>query len=117
MVFLGLVVIVLGVVASAVAWYGRSAYFVGVKDGKVTIFKGRPGGFLWFQPTLVEEKPLALDDVLPAKQDELRKGKEEGSKAAADRYVNNLRQEAAQLATPSTTTSITTPTSTPVPPP
>ncbi|MGH9222787.1 MAG: hypothetical protein ACRD2W_03055, partial [Acidimicrobiales bacterium] len=106
---------VLGVVAGSVAWYGRSAYFVGLADGnQVAIYKGRPGGFLWFQPTLVDRKDLTLDDVLPAKHDELRTGKEEPSKADADRYVNNLRLTASQ-ATSTTTTTVTTPTTTTAP--
>jgi serine/threonine protein phosphatase PrpC len=103
LLFVSAFLAVLGVVAASITWYGRSAYFVGVSDGQVAIFKGRPGGFLWFEPTLVERKPLTLADVLPAKVHELRRGKEEGSKADADRYVNNLRQEAALRAATTST--------------
>jgi hypothetical protein len=62
---------------------------------------------------LVERKPLTVDDVLPAKVDDLRSGKEEATKADADRYVNNLRQEAAQRR--SQATSTTTPPPNPSP--
>jgi PPM family protein phosphatase len=96
-------------VAASLAWYARSAYFVGVDGDQVAIFRGRPGGFLWFEPTLVDRKELRIDDVVPAKVDELRAGKEAPSKADADRYVNNLRQEAAQLWAATSTTSTTEP--------
>lgn len=102
--FLTCVVGVLGVVAASVAWYARSAYYVGVDGDQVAIFRGRPGGFLWFEPTLVDRKELSIADILPAQADELRVGKEEPSKADADRYVNNLRQEAAERRAATTTT-------------
>ncbi len=107
--FLLLVVAVFGAVAVSVAWYARSAYFVGVDGDRVAIFRGRPGGLLWFDPTLQERKPLTLDDVLPVHHSELRAGKEQASKAAADRYVNRLRQEFEERrAVPPTTTTTTT---------
>lgn len=106
--FMACFVGVLGIVAASVAWYARSAYYVGVDGEQVAIFRGRPGGFLWFEPTLVDRKELEIADVLPAKLDELRAGKEEPSKADADRYVNNLRQEAAERRTATTTTTTTT---------
>jgi PPM family protein phosphatase len=110
-VFVILVLAVLAVSVGSVAWYARSAYFVGVAGDQIAIFKGRPGGILWFEPTLVERKPLRVEDILPAKVDELRAGKEEATKADADRYVNNLRQEAAQSREATSTTTATTPAS------
>ena len=107
--FLVLVVAVFSAVVVSVAWYARSAYFVGVDGDRVAIFRGRPGGLLWFDPTLQERKPLTLDDVLPVHHSELRAGKEQPSKAAADRYVNRLRQEFEERrAVPPTTTTTTT---------
>lgn len=93
-VFVTLMAAVLAVVPASLAWYGRSAYFVGLDGDAVTIYKGRPGGFLWFKPTVEKPHVLTIDQVPPAKLDELRSGKEEASRADADRYVNNLRQQA-----------------------
>jgi hypothetical protein len=107
-VFVFAVLAVLAVSFGSVAWYARSAYFVGLAGDQVAIFKGRPGGILWFEPTLVERKPLRVEDILPAKVDELRAGKEEPTKADADRYVNNLRQEAAERRASATTTTAPT---------
>lgn len=41
-----------------VAAYARSGYFVGFQRDDVVIFKGRPGGVLWFDPTV--ERPTQL---------------------------------------------------------
>ena len=105
-VFVALMVAVLAVVPASLAWYGRSAYFVQLDGDKVSIYKGRPGGFLWFEPTRVKQGVLAADQVPAAQRDEVRSGKEEPSLAAADRYVNNLRDQ-------STTTIPTAPTTPP----
>jgi protein phosphatase len=102
---------VLGVAVWAVAWYARSAYFVGLDNDQVAIFRGRPGGLLWFDPTLVEHKAQPTGaELLPAQRSELQAGHEVGSKKAADRYVNNLRQEVeARRAPPPTSTTLTPP--------
>ena len=98
-VFVVALLAVVGAAVSAVAWYARSTYYVGLDGDQVAIFKGRPGGLLWFEPTLEERKRPTGADVLPAAR-ELDAGHEEPTKADADRYVNNLRQEAARRAAP-----------------
>ncbi|HEX2048654.1 MAG TPA: Stp1/IreP family PP2C-type Ser/Thr phosphatase, partial [Acidimicrobiales bacterium] len=104
-VFLVAVLAVLGAAVWAVAWYARGAYFVGLDGEQVAIYRGRPGGLLWFDPTLVEYKAQPTGaELLPAQRIELEAGHEVSSKAAADRYVNNLRQEVeARRAPPPTT--------------
>jgi PPM family protein phosphatase len=89
---------ILAVIMGAFAWYARSTYYVGVDGDRVAIFKGRPGGLLWFEPTLHERKPLTTADVLPARLPDLRAGHQVATKADADRYVNEIRQEAARAA-------------------
>ena len=106
-----LVGIVLGTVA-AVGWYARSTYYVGFAGDQVAIYKGRPGGVLWFKPTLRERKPLTRAEVPAAFLPALEKGKEVDSKAEGDRYVTNLRdihaREEEERTTGSTTTAATT---------
>jgi hypothetical protein len=79
----------------------------------VAIYRGRPDGLLWFDPTLVEHKaqPTAAE-LLPAQRVELEAGHEVSSKAAADRYVNNLRQEVEARRAPPTSTTLVPPTTT-----
>ncbi|MCA1692797.1 MAG: hypothetical protein LC733_11590, partial [Actinobacteria bacterium] len=92
--FLAVFLAVLGLGAASIVWYAQGSYFVGIDGNQVAVFKGRPGGFLWFEPELVERKNITVEQILPAAVDDLRAGKEEASKADADRYVNNLQQEA-----------------------
>jgi serine/threonine protein phosphatase PrpC len=117
-VFVFAIVAVVGTALYAMAWYARGAYYVGLDSEQVAIFRGRPGGMLWFDPTLVERKQQpAGAELLPAQRVELEAGHEVSSKAAADRYVNNLRQEVeARRATTTTTTLVPPTTTTSVPP-
>ncbi len=112
--FLVVLLAIVGVGVVAVGWYARNTYYVGLDGDRVAIFKGRPGGLLWFEPTLQERKPLTTNDVLPARLPDLRAGREEATKADADRYVNYLREEAAGRTAPG---SIPTTTTVPVTPP
>ena len=104
------VVVALSLVA--VGWYARHTYYVGLDKGQVAIFKGRPGGLLWFGPTLDRRTTLAEKDVPPSRLADVKAGKEEATRAEAQRYVNALRQEAAAQ-----TTTTTLPPAAPAPPP
>ncbi len=109
--FLAAFAIVIAVGVLAISWYARSTYYVGLDGDRVAIFKGRPGGFMWFEPTLQERKTLTTSEIFPSRVTELRAGKEEPTKAAADRYVNQIRQEGAARV-PTTTTTAPAPTTT-----
>jgi PPM family protein phosphatase len=85
---------VLLVVVAAVGWYARKTYYVGLSGTHVVIFKGRPGGLLWFEPSVEQRQDLRVDDVLSARRPDLRAGHSEPSLASAQRYVTRLRQEA-----------------------
>jgi protein phosphatase len=118
-VFVLVLAVLLGGVAGAIAWYARSAYYVGVDGKRVAIFQGRPGGLLGIDPTLKERTDLAVADVAPARRDDLAAGKEVPSLSAARVYVANLKDEAASLLPPPTTTTTTAappPAGTPPPP-
>jgi protein phosphatase len=113
--FIVAVVAVLVLAVAAITWYARGSYFVGVRSGNVTIFRGRPGGFLWVKPTVVDRTELKLADVPPARQSHLREGQPETTLRAARHYIDNLRNEAEQLSLTTTTTTAPPPppTSTP----
>jgi PPM family protein phosphatase len=113
------IVLVALVVAAlvAVAAYARGSYFVTLglpgtappsplttrASRPLVIEKGRPGGLLWFEPTIVERTQVLSDEVLPSRLPQLRDGQVEPSLAAARTFVSNLVKEAAQAA-PQTTT-------------
>lgn len=103
--FLVLLLAVLGAAAGAVGWYARRTYYVGAVGDEVAIFKGRPGGLLWFDPTVEQRTGLALTDVPEARRDDVRDGHEVSDLEAARRYVANLRDEAQASRTFGTTPS------------
>jgi serine/threonine protein phosphatase PrpC len=91
--FVTAVIVVVGGAIGALAWYARSSYFVSVSRGKITIFQGRPGGVLWFQPTLAERTSYTTSSVLPYELVELRAGQLEPSLGRAREYISNLVAE------------------------
>jgi protein phosphatase len=113
--FLLLLVLVLGGAGAAVGFYARGSYFVGLDEGRVAIFKGRPGGLLWFSPTVEERTQLTEAAVPPARTDDVRSGHAVASLDEARRYVANL--EATPGATAPTDDTTTTTSTTPEPTP
>ncbi len=82
--------VVVGGGVACVAWYARSSYFVSLKAGHIAIFRGRPGGVLWFQPTLSDLTTYSASAVLPYNLQSLRSGQLEASLGDAHQYVQNL---------------------------
>ncbi len=113
--------LVLGGAVASVAWYARSAYFVTIMHGHIAILQGRPGGVLWFQPTLTHLTIYSAASVLPYDLQSLKSGQLEPSLGQADQYVKNLvaAKEEAELAdqppprgAPTSTSTKSTPTTT-----
>ena len=111
--FAVVVLLVLGAAAAAVGIYARGSYFVGIQGDEVVIFKGRPGGLLWWSPTVEERTGLLVSDIRPSRAEDLRQGKEEASLGDARRYVRNVREEGAPPGPP----PLTPTTAPPVPAP
>ena len=108
--FLVVLLLVLAGAAGAIGFYARGAYFVGLDEGNVAIFKGRPGGLLWFAPTVEERTTLTEASVPAARKDDVANGHTVASLEEARIYVNNL--EAIPRPTETTTTTTTAPTAT-----
>lgn len=115
--FVLVLLLIVGGAFAAVAFTARGTYFVGLDDERVTIFKGRPGGLLWFRPTVEEPTDLTAEDVRASRLDDLREGKEQPTLGAARQYVDNLRDERSPVTTTTTTAPPTTTTAPPAPPP
>ena len=101
LLFVILFVVVLAGAAAAVGYYARNTYYVGFKNDAVVIFKGKPGGVLWFKPTVEEVTVIHRNEVVPAQVDRVEAGHEESTLQGAHDYVTNLT-------TTTTTTSTTT---------
>ncbi|HUZ44440.1 MAG TPA: PP2C family serine/threonine-protein phosphatase [Acidimicrobiales bacterium] len=105
--FVVALIVVLGGAVAAVVWYARGGYYVGLSGTQVTIFKGRPGGVLWFKPTVAQRTDVTTAQVLSSSLPQLQSGMEEPSLTNAHQYVANL-VSAYEAATPSPTTTTTT---------
>ena len=53
------IVVVLGVAVGAVGWYARRSYYVDLHQGRVTVFKGVPGGLAGWDPTIARRTAIA----------------------------------------------------------
>lgn len=91
--FMVALLVVLGLGAFGVGWYGRSGYFVGLKGSNLIVFKGRPGGVLWIKPTVADATGVTTDQVLPRHLPALQSGVEESSLGSAVKYVDSLVSE------------------------
>lgn len=99
----------------SITWFAENSYYVGVDDGEVTIFKGRPGGVLWIEPEIEEGTGMSIEDVPVARRDAIRTGKQHASLEAARDYVANI-EELLESQRPSVaTTTPTIPTTTTIP--
>ena len=107
-VFWSALVAILLAVVVVVGVYARSGYFIDfTKDDTVAIYRGRPGGVLWFDPTVDTETSLTGDE-LPA--DILRdvvSNRTFGSASQAAKFLA-LVQQAVMNATTTTVPSTTT---------
>ena len=91
--YCGALVLLLGLAAIGVGWYARSGYFVGLTGNRITIFQGRPGGVLWFQPTVADATAVTTDDIESRHIPTLAAGQQEPSLTAARQYVDRLVAE------------------------
>lgn len=91
-----------------IAYQARNAYFVGYDGDRVAIFKGRPGGLLWFNPTFEADGDLVRASVPASRTDQVDAGHTVSSVGEARQFIDNLRQQYLDENPPSTTTTTTT---------
>ena len=108
-VFMLVFVAVLGGAAGVVVWFNNASFFVGLDRGHVAIFQGRPGGLLWFKPSVVERTTLKPTDLLASNVVYLEQGMEESSYQAARNLVHDLSLERSRVTPDQVTTTTTTP--------
>lgn len=85
------VLVLLGGGVAAATVYARNAYFVAFDEqGQVTIFRGRPGGFLVFQPETVETTDLVVADLDAVGNEQVSAQTVVSSVAAAEAAVDVL---------------------------
>jgi serine/threonine protein phosphatase PrpC len=107
------VLVILALAFGAVGWYARGTYFVGVNQSRVTIFKGRPGGVLGWNPTVERRTTLDTSQLSESERDDVRAKKTFSSRGGAEDYVRRLRKAVDER---STATTVPAPPETTVPP-
>jgi protein phosphatase len=98
--YCAVLLLLLGGAAIGVAWYARSGYFVGLTGDRITIFQGRPGGVLWFHPTVADATSVTTAEIESRHLPALAAGQQEPTLTAARQYVDRLvaEQQTAQAA-------------------
>ena len=103
----GIVLAVLVVFAA----YGRTGYFVSFQGDDVVVLKGRPGGVLWFNPTVEARTTLTRSDLSDELALEIAGEPTFGESSAAQTYVNGIRDEVQPNPTTTLPAVVTTTTS------
>ncbi|MGE3327008.1 MAG: SpoIIE family protein phosphatase, partial [Acidimicrobiia bacterium] len=104
--FVGLLAITAAVGFSAIALYARSGYTVTTVGDDVVVQKGRPGGLLWFDPTLEEKTSYTLIQFPEADRERIVSGRHFGSLEEARTYVARKVAEKVEQDSPSGPTTI-----------
>jgi protein phosphatase len=109
------ILVVIGIAVAAVGWYARRSYYVDVDRGRVTVFKGVPGGLAGWDPTIERRTQLRTDRLRPVDLAAVKDQKHFSSNADAEAFVARLRAHTTTTTTTTTSTTSTTTTSTAVP--
>ena len=95
--FIVILLALIGGIAGFTVWFNDASYFLGISKNSIAIFQGRPGGMLWFKPSLVEQSNLSTNGVLAANLPQLRAGMLEPSFNQAKQVEENLSNEKSLL--------------------
>ncbi|MEA3215855.1 MAG: family protein phosphatase [Acidimicrobiia bacterium] len=103
-IFLFGIIAVLAVAALAVGWFATRTYYVGFDGEQVVIYKGRPGGLLWIQPSVTERPspPLGKADLVAALCNRVDGQPSATSLARARDVLQQLRADQQRLSRPAT---------------
>lgn len=104
-------VVFIGIFAAAffvIQWMATNTYYVGLDQNEVVIYQGRPGGLLWYQPTVVERTGITVLQVPGEFGADVAKGRDEPTVADARDYVARIRAKIAGTTTTSTASGTST---------
>lgn len=91
--------------------YARNGYFVGFdSQDNVTIYQGRVGGLLWFQPTVNTQTRLSGDDLPEDVRREVLLNRTFTSSAQAAKFLSLIQDEILDATTSTVPTTTTLPT-------
>lgn len=99
------VVIVIALAFATLTWYARRTYYVGLDGDDVALYRGVPGGFLWWDATVERRSDLSVDDLTDAERAPLADGAADGSLERAAAYLERLEHRVEERETTTTTTT------------
>ena len=108
-IFTALVAAVFVVALAVTAAFGRSGYYVGFRGESVAVFQGRPGGVLWFQPTVESVSDLTRAELTADFQTRIARNPTFSSRSAADLYLRQVVDDERAVVAVPTTTATTSP--------
>ncbi len=86
--------------------YARSGYFIGFDSNEnVAVYRGRPGGFLWFQPTVDTQTELAGDELPEDILRDVALNRTFTSSSQAQKYLSLIQIAIVDAATTTTTST------------
>ena len=93
--------------ATVLGVYARSGYFIGFDSAEnVAVYRGRPGGFLWFQPTIDTQTELAGDELPEDILRDVALNRTFTSSSQAQKYLSLIQIAIVDAATTTTTSTI-----------
>jgi hypothetical protein len=92
-VFAFLFLLALVVAVFAIGFSARNTFYVGFSGENVAIFRGRPGGVLWIDPTIEETTNITRSDLPARLLADIEEGKDEDSLDSSREYIEMLREE------------------------
>ena len=99
------ILLILGLAVGVTAWYARRTYFVDFdRQGAVTIYQGRPGGLLVWDPTVVRHSEVTRDDLPEDAQLDVEDRKEFSDQGGAIAFVSRIEDRATTASSTTTTT-------------
>jgi protein phosphatase len=102
------IIVIIGAGIAAIGWYAQQGYFVALNRGVVVVYKGRPGGVLFWDPKVVERTSLRGDRLTENDRQIVRARKTFDDKTAALAFVGRARGHASATTTTTSTTTTTT---------
>jgi len=96
-VFLVAFAALVGAVALAFVYTGKSGYYVAIQGDEVVVYQGQPGGVLFVKPTVLETTSIRFGDVPPEMRPNVEKGQKFDSQAEAEAFVQAIRNRQAEI--------------------
>jgi hypothetical protein len=112
------IVVIVGIGFAAIGWYAQHSYFVAFDRGTLTVFQGRQGGVLFWDPDPIKRTKLTRAALTADDRQTVSEHKTFSSRSEALAFARRVARHAAHLAklqaelgatsTTSTTTTTTT---------